>query len=400
MPTPARRASTLLAVVAAALPLACGAPRTDATNAPALTPWPERAYDATELELLALMHEHHVPGLAAALVHDGAITRSYALGWADVERRVPVEPDTLFQLASISKTVTATVVMQLVERGAIDLDADVGRYLPFALRHPVHPDVPITPRMLLTHSSSIRDDWDVLEGTWVQDRDYPLTLAESMEAYFTPSGRFWSPEENFEEWAPGERTEYCNVAFALLAYVAERAAGEPFETLVRERVLEPLDLEGGFRLHEVDVARVAKPYVLEEGDRLVSPGHHAYLDFPSGTLRLSAIDLATFLCAYQCGGELRGARILRPDTVAAMLTVQDAALDPDQGLAWYRSDALDDAAGDRGDGDWWGHDGGDPGVATQMLWDRDSGDGVVLLVNTEPEDWAIETALLEALLRR
>lgn len=344
------------------------------------------------------MEEHGVPGVAAALTQDGAVTRWYALGWADLEARVPVDADTLFQLASISKTVTATVVLQLVERGALGLDGDVNRHLPFEVRHPAHPEVPITPRLLLTHTSGIRDDWDVLEGTWVHDRDYPLTLAESMEAYFTPSGRFWSAEENFEAWAPGERYEYSNVAFTLLAYVAERTAGEPFETLVQRDVLEPLQLAGGFRLHEVDVARVAKPYVLADDGRFVSPGHHAYLDFPAGTLRLSALDLAWFLAAYQRGGELRGARVLRPATVESMLTVQRPDVDSDQGLAWYRSAALEDAQGDFADGEWWGHDGGDPGVATQMLWNRRTGVGIVLLMNTEPDDWAVETALLEALL--
>jgi CubicO group peptidase (beta-lactamase class C family) len=100
---------------------------------------------------------YHVPGVAVAIVRHGELLRARGYGWADLERRVPMTADTLLNVGSVSKTVTAIAVMQLWERGALRLDDDVNDYLPFAVRNPRHPDVPITARQLLAHRSSIRD---------------------------------------------------------------------------------------------------------------------------------------------------------------------------------------------------------------------------------------------------
>jgi CubicO group peptidase (beta-lactamase class C family) len=244
--------------------------------------------------------------------------------------------------------------------------------------------------MLLTHTSSLRDNWLVLEGTWVVDRDYPLSTRDSIEAYFRPGGSLYSASRNFQSWAPGTRHRYANVGFALLALVAESAAKVPFEKLARERVLAPLAIVGGYRLDDVKGRRVAVPHRWTADLGFERLGHHGYLDYASGTLRTSATGLARFLQAYQSGGALDGARILKEATVADILRVQFPDMDDEQGLGW----ALDTIDGQR----FWGHDGGDPGVATQMYFRPSDGVGFVLLLNAEPRGRDAERRFVDRLL--
>jgi CubicO group peptidase (beta-lactamase class C family) len=338
--------------------------------------------DPTRLDQFILegMKEARVPGLAATVVKDGKILWTGSYGWANVGDKKPVDEKTLFQLASIAKTVTATVVMQLVEQDRISLDADINDLLPFPIRNPRHPDVAITLRQLLTHTSSLRDNWSVLEGTWVQNRDFPHSLAESMARYFQPRGAYYSRGRNFYEWAPGTNSRYSNIAFALVAFIAQSQAGVPFEQLCKEGIFDPLGMEGcGYRLSKVDQGQVAIPYIWRaRAGQFRSLGHHGYLDFPSGTLRTSAPQLARFLLSFIGDGQVDEARILKEQTIQLMRRTAFPRVAPGQGLAWYR----DRVGGSRV----MGHDGSDPGVTTMMCFRPADGVGVVVLMNAEPEN--------------
>jgi CubicO group peptidase (beta-lactamase class C family) len=107
--------------------------------------------------IVAQMNSQHVAGLAACIVKSGRVVWNGNYGFADIARNKPVTDSTIFMLASISKTVTATALMQLYEAGRFQLDDSVNGHLPFAVRNPNFPSVPITFRMLLTHRSSIQD---------------------------------------------------------------------------------------------------------------------------------------------------------------------------------------------------------------------------------------------------
>ena len=133
-----------------------------ATPAATLSPAvPSAIDDASPVGLDAFirakMKVAHVPGLAACVVSGGEVVWAKGFGWADIGARRRVTADTGFMLASISKTLIATAVMQQVEAGNLSLDADVDTYLPFSVRNPRHPGDPITLQQLLTHTSSIRD---------------------------------------------------------------------------------------------------------------------------------------------------------------------------------------------------------------------------------------------------
>ena len=137
--------------------------------------------DSLHRFLLRALAEADTPGIAVAVVRGDEIVYSAGVGWADTEAGIPVTPQTAFQLASISKTVTCAGIMALVEEGRLDLDADINDSLPFEVHIPAAPKVPITMRQLLTHTSAIRDRANVWGTPWTKHTlyfhgDSPISL--------------------------------------------------------------------------------------------------------------------------------------------------------------------------------------------------------------------------------
>lgn len=323
------------------------------------------------------MHEGRLPGLAVAIVRDGAIVRARGYGWANIPRAMRATADVEFMLASVSKTVTAVAVMQAVEERLLDLDADVGEVLPFPVRNPEFPDDPITTRMLLTHTSGISDNWDVLGSIYVAG-DSPIPLGDFLADYLVPGGHHYDAERNFLSSPPGTRYRYCNEGVALAAYAVESASGTAFDARCDERIFEPLGMgETSWHLRGLDRSEVAMPYRYARArDRYRRYGQYGYPDYPDGQLRTSARALARFLLAVANRGELDGVRILAEETIDEMLREQAPDVVSGQGLVWY-------AVRRRGER-LVGHNGGDSGVATLMFFRERDGTGVIALANG---DW-------------
>ena len=339
------------------------------------------------------MKEAKVPGLAVSVVKKDKVLWTGAYGWANREQKIPVSDDTLFQVASVSKPVTACAVMQLVEQGKLSLDADVNEVLPFPVRNPKHPKVPITLEHLLTHTSGIRDNWNLLEDTWVKNGDFPKPLGESLAAYLHPKGEYYSAKKSFYQWAPGTKSQYSNVGVALAAYLAEAKAKTSFETLCQKGIFDPLGMQGSsFRLKGMDQTKLAMPYGFKKKTGVFKPlGHHGYLDFPSGTLRVTAPHLARFLLSFIGDGQLEGTRLLKTETVRQMRKIPFPKADSKQGLVWY----FDKLGGAKT----MGHDGGDPGVSTVMQYRIKDDVGYVILQNGEPKNGKFEQALGQRLMK-
>ena len=364
-----------------------------AADAPGNLPGPKNPSPLDEF-ILKGMKEARVPGLAALTLKEGKIFWESYYGWANIEEKRPVTRDTLFQLASISKTITACLIMQQVEAGKLGLDADINTYLPFKVRNPGHAEKPITLRQLLTHTSGIRDNWKVLEEYWVKNGDFKQPLAKSLPAYLTEGGEFFSAKKSFYDWAPGSRNRYCNVGFALAAHVAEAKVTISFEALCEQGLFQPLGMEGtAFRLAAVDLRQVAMPYAYrKKPGTFKALGHHGYLDYPAGTLRATAPHLARFLMMFMGEGKLGEARVLKARTVAVMKKIQSPKLDKKQGIGWY----YDRIGGEQ----MIGHDGGDPGVVTQMFCQPEKGTGIIVLMNGEPKKGSFEKALTQRLMEQ
>jgi CubicO group peptidase (beta-lactamase class C family) len=340
-----------------------------------LNPWPTPVVRAGGLDdfIQAKMQTAHLPGLAAAIVKNNQLIWSKGYGWAHIGNSVPATADTVFMLASVSKTVTGVAVMQLVEDGLIDLDADVNDYLPFDVRTPQFPNTPITTRMLLTHTAAIEDNWDVLIDLYVQG-DSPIALGYFLAEYFTPGGMYYHGLKNFYAYEPGTQYHYCNVAVALAGYLVEVVSGNSFEDQTQQEIFDPLGMdETAWRLADLDINNIAMPYRHVGGGQYQPYGYYGYPDIPDGALRTSVNQLARFLIAFINFGTYNGISILPPQSVTEMRTEQIPDILPGQGLIWYQEERNGDIL--------LGHNGGDDGVTTQMFFRLSDGVGTILLAN-------------------
>ena len=324
--------------------------------------------------ITARMREAQVPGLSACIVKVDRVVWARGYGYADVDAPRPVTPDTLFMLASISKTVTGTALMQLRDHGLLQLDQDVNDHLPFPVVNPTHPGVPITFREVLSHVGSIRDNWNVM-GALYSPGDSPIPLGTFCEQYLAPGGTWYHPTKSYHSWQPGAKSAYSNIGFALTGHLVEQLVRMDFEEYCQRRIFAPLGMhETSWRFARLDPAHVAMPYRWSPGQgRFLAYGHYGYPDYPDGTLRTSSVQLARFLLAHMNGGAFAGGRVLSPVAVDEMHRVQFPALDPRQGLAFYYWNV--------GGRPRLGHGGGDQGVYTEMWFRPSDRVGVVLLAN-------------------
>jgi CubicO group peptidase (beta-lactamase class C family) len=341
----------------------------------------------------------NVPGLSAAIVKGGRLVCAAVAGKANVEQDRPVTVDTLFLIASVSKTVTATALMQLYEQKRLGLDDDVNSYLPFRISVPASPSVPITFRQLLTHTASIRDNKKYINcpdscaygssplPIVTRGADSQIALGDFVKGYFTPGGPYYDGDENFEDEKPGTTAKYSNMSMVLIGYLVEIISGTPFDRYCQNHIFRPLGMDKtSWRLANVDQSTVAIPY--NKGWFAYTPyGHYGEPDYPDGMLRTSVTDLAQFLISFMEEGRYDKKQILNPMTVREMLKPQ-TDLDPSIGLGWFNQ-----LIGKRMI---WGHDGSDHGAGAKMWFDPTSREGVIILTNGI---WLENNELLSILFR-
>jgi CubicO group peptidase (beta-lactamase class C family) len=321
----------------------------------------------------------HLPSLATAVVKGEQLTWASGIGWANFERNVRADRDTVYMLASVSKTVTCAAVMQLWEAGSLDLDADVNRYLPFEVRNPHFPHHRITTRMLLTHTSSIRDRYSVWGSpgshpTLYFHGDSPIPLGEFERGYLVPGGHWYVENKNFYTFPPGEHYRYSNIAAALSGFVVESVGGVRFWRHCDREIFKPLGMEQtGWHLRDITTRNLAMPYHWTLGSPTFTPYYqYGYPDYPDGELRTSASALSRWLRCFMNFGSLDGVRILKRRTVEEIRKPQIPGIWW-QGLIWYYQHQDGRLT--------MGHNGGDFGVATQMFFDPKNDVGVILLMN-------------------
>jgi CubicO group peptidase (beta-lactamase class C family) len=333
----------------------------------------------------ARLAEAHMPGLSACVVARGAVAWCKAYGLADVGERRPVTEDTVFLVASISKTFTATALMQVWETGAFGLDDDVAAAAAFPLRNPRY-DGPVSYRMLLSHTGSVRDDWDTLAELYTLGADPKVSLSTAVTGYLDPGGRYYDAAQNFVPAPPGTRFEYTNMGFATVGYLVQALTGSDYAAWSREHLMQPLGLSHtSWRLEDFPPEALATPYGWD-GVGYTPYEQFTFADYPDGGLRTTAPELARFLAAIAGGGTIDGHRILRAGTVPAMIAVQYPAIAEHQGLGFYHADI--------GGEDWVGHVGEEHGVATEMFFRPSDGLGFVLLMNG---DWGTDRGPVSAL---
>lgn len=334
------------------------------------------------------MSDASIPGLSACIVNSGAVAWCNGYGFANLETGQTVTSTTPFMLASISKTVTGVALLQVVSDGLLSLDDPINDHLGFSVHHPTD-STPITARMLLGHTSGIDDNWGVMNAMIVNG-DSPLALGDFMEGYLTPEGQWYDADRNFVSNGVVAVKEYSNVGAALAGHLVEAVTGEDFAAYTADNIFEPLGMERtGWFVSDFDESELAVPYEWYD-DEWHAVAHYGYPDYPDGSLRTGAEQLATFLLMFSNGGALNGNTVLPVEGVNEMKTVHYPDLDRKQGLIWY----------------YWtvsgtvviGHNGGDLGVSTEFGV-SDDGTGFVILMNGSGIGGTfnrLESAMLEA----
>ena len=320
--------------------------------------------------ILEIMEEYNIPGVAASAVTGNEIIWMNSYGYSNIEEDILVTEDTLFMLGSISKSVTGTAFMQLYEQELINLDVDINVYLPFNISHPNYPNSTITPRMLLTHTSGITDNWYIIYPMQISGTDSPISLAEFIFNYLHENGSYYYIA-NFNSDEPGTSYDYTNVGSTLIAYLIEVITNTTFEEYCQENLFQPLDMPNtSWRLSNLEMNDIAIPYDESYGD-FYPITHYDSPVYPCGFLRTSILQFSHFLMMFINEGRFGGIQLLQNSTVNTMTTVQFPNITSNTGLFWQN------------DGIRWGHGGSGPGVSTLMLFDPIRNEGVIIFTNTE-----------------
>ena len=305
---------------------------------------------ALDRELAAIANDPERPlaSLSVLAIRGGQVVHHRQFGRRFIDdaapgRDKPANEATLYRIASISKLVTTLGVLKLVEDGKLALDADIGGYLGYRMRNPHFPEVPITLRMLLTHTSSLRDDAGYFWAADIRLKDF-LTPGGALYG----NGAMWSDKAK-----PGAYFSYANLPWGVVGTVMEKTTGERFDRLMKRLILDPLGLQGGFNPAEFPPDRIENlatlyrkatagddqiwnpqgPWIAQVDDYSVQApvsrapqdyeiGSNGTLFSPQGGLRASAADLGRIMLMLMSAGRIDGRPILKAETVDAMLSRQ------------------------------------------------------------------------------
>jgi len=286
------------------------------TNA---SPYLQEKIDSLDSRLTSISKESVIPGFVAVINQGNKNVYSRGFGYSDISNEHKFTPLTTHTLASVSKTVVGVAILKLVEEGKIKLDDPINNYLPYSISSPHYPETAITIRHLITHTSSLNDDYDEGEkrpsqlveqpsysrdempNQLIADLDYWdgafLPLEEYIQRIFTPTG-IWYSKSNFSNFQPGTKYEYSNEGTNLAGLIVEVVSGISFSSFTQKYVFEPLNMTHTFWEYTVVDSTISKWYTLYDLDS--AP---AVFEFPRanesgqpcGDLKSNAVDLSKYM---------------------------------------------------------------------------------------------------------
>jgi CubicO group peptidase (beta-lactamase class C family) len=319
-----------------------------------------------------IMQETPVMGLSVAVVKNNKIIYTHSFGLKDAETKTPLANDNIFRIASISKSFSATAIMQLVEAHKIDLDQDVSELVGFKMRNPKFPETVITLRLMLSHLSSINDS----QGYFTLDSINPAKSDNWFKCY-----------NNYE---PGKGYNYCNLNFNMIGTIIEKISGERFDSYIQKHILKPLSLYGGYHVEGLDKTKFASiyEYKTDSAKFILSPGAYAPrtaeiaayemgystpIFSPTGGMKISAKDLATYMMMHCNYGKYNGVRIISKKSSKRMQT--PASEIEQYGFAIETSTKIIDGKVMTG------HTGSAYGLYSAMFFNPDEKFGIVVISN-------------------
>lgn len=352
--------------------------------------------DETDQAIQAVLEEFHAVGVSAAVVKDGKIVYNKSFGYKDWENKIPLANDDVMRIASISKSFTATSLMQFVDQGVISLDDDISDLIGFTIRNPHHPDTPITLKMVLSHTASIRDqdDYSTL------DHLNPAINGDCANSYF--------------EYKPGEGYNYSNLGLNLAGAILEKVSGVRFDQYVKENVINRLGLYGGHNVDSLDATKFAHLYHFRDGEYIESTnayrspadkmpnyvmGYSAPAFSPTGGVKISAHDLAIYMMMHMNYGEYNGVRLISEESSKLMQTIvwkKQAAGEDQYGLCLEEFvDYIDDPKYNVEGNYPIGHTGVAYGLNSIMIWSPADGWGITAMSNGF--DWGTDKSFVQTL---
>ena len=311
--------------------------------------------------------DHHVPGLSVAVIDRGQVILIEGYGLADVENTVPATADTVYRIASISKSITATAAMKLVEAGKLDLDAPIQRYCPDFPKKPW----PITTRELLSHQSGIRDYRNEEES--INTRHY-TSIKETLT-------QFGSDPLEFE---PGTKMQYTSYGYIVLGCVIEGASGTSYDRYMHQAIFEPAQMPAT-RLDDVFaiIPHRARGYRVSASGELQNSVFVDVSNKPPGSgINSSARDMGNFVAA------LYSARLV-PNAVLDQMLTPATTRDKKPtiyGLGFFRGGPLGKYRGLQEAG----HGGDQQGVSSVLYLLPERQFGVVILSNLEGQQSSLD----------
>jgi CubicO group peptidase (beta-lactamase class C family) len=329
-----------------------------------------------------------VVGIQLGYIKKDGTTWTGSYGDLNAETGQKINDSTLYMIASCSKPVTALAILKLHNDKKIDLDSDIKQYLPFSISNPNHPNTPITVRMLLAHTSSLKDNWETLDPLYIMESggDSPIKLLDFIQEYFLKNGKYYDAKENFFNKRPGQYWEYSNKGYALLGLIVEQASGKSFSHYIKEEVFQPLKMNNSYWfLKDILHQNIARPHKLPENknDSTKVLKHYGFPDFPDGQLRTTTKDYLKFVELILNKGRINDEQYIDEKIIELFHTVQYPKTHKHQAVAWNYNEfenflyyilmkRLPS------------HTGGDPRVATVVSYDPKNKIAAVVFMNSPP----------------
>jgi len=275
--------------------------------------------EKAEADLRDIMKKLDVVGLSVAVVKKGEIIYANSFGLKNIETKAPLSNTDIFRIASISKSFSATSIMQLIEAGKLSLDDDFSDLVGFKIRNPKFPDKVITLRMIMSHTSSINDS----QGYFALDAINPSKNPDWAKCY--------------SDYAPGSGYDYCNLNYNMVGTVIEKLSTERFDNYVKNHILNPLGLYAGYNVDSLDASRFATLHEYDATTKTFKPSPAAYnprreeirnytmgystpIFSPTGGMKISATDLAKYMSMHMNIGKYQGKRIISKKSAKLMQT--------------------------------------------------------------------------------
>jgi len=330
------------------------------------------------------METLHIPGVSACCIAFNTVVWSYNYGFAILEDSVPVSDTTMFNIFSIGKSFTASTVMQIWENGLIGLDDNVNNVVPFNIDNPWQDVDSITPRMLMTHTSSIRD-YNLYNYMVVGDPTE--SMGDFYANFLDPTGSYYN-NNNFYTSTPGEVYHYSNFGVGLNGYIVEVLTDTTFRQYIHDSLFIPLEMNRScFFLEDLNIENLAIGYDYSGGS-YVPNLHYGGAAYPGVFMRSTALEVANYVIALLNQGVFNDTEVLKSPTIDSICTVQNPSIS-NSGLGLFYEQL-------QGNDSVWGHNGGGTlGYANHMYFYPEEQTGVVITTNSSHYIWDVVVELFE-----